>query len=205
MNSRITLDDDKHVRIRRRDGDASRCNFSADAREPNELLIEHFVQFDFWDAEGRAALIDCLQCLRDTGSFAALSDTSNVTFVGKRMRLGPDGVAEERGYRSGMEVTVLRAFPDYPIIKTDLLPAIAVRRCDLLPLTPAPRVRPYTPVEAAAHLGRTVKANDGKLIGLDGVTQFCAQLDKRLYAWDYFAKCCTWADDNSPCGILEQP
>jgi hypothetical protein len=39
-----------------------------------------------WDKEAAAALIDALQCHRDTGSFGALADTSAVPFVGKRMR-----------------------------------------------------------------------------------------------------------------------
>lgn len=40
-----------------------------------------------WDADGRSALIDVLHCYRDTGSFAALADTSVGVFVGKVVRI----------------------------------------------------------------------------------------------------------------------
>lgn len=76
-----------------------------------------------------------------------------------------------------------------------------------LPTPPAPKIRPYTPVEAAAHLGRSCNCGRrNKVVQVDAIEVECIRsFQNFLYSYKDFAKECTWADDNSPCGIIECP
>ena len=80
------------------------------------------------------------------------------------------------------------------------LAANATYRC-----APALAVRPYTPVEAAAHLGRKVRLRvmRGRLGGVtaEGV-DVCAGACSRRVSYTALAETGTW-DDGSPCGVVE--
>src|SRR4051812_21192688 len=66
-----------------------------------------------------------------------------------------------------------------------------------------PVVRPYTPVEAAAHIGRGFHDGTGRgYIILRGVAADGIGSQWGEWTFDKFAKTCTWADDSSPCGIV---
>ena len=79
---------------------------------------------------------------------------------------------------------------------------------DLLPLVePQPKYRPFKPVEAVEHLGRRyVKKTEPSLVRtVDAVEHFGIRSwwDNRVIAYKEFVEQCTWADDSSPCGVVE--
>lgn len=87
------------------------------------------------DRAGRDAVIEALCCERDTGSFAALSDESNVPFQNKRMRAECfDG--------NIADVTVTHRTGDLWHYICDSCSAGSTYN-GLLPLSPAPKVAPY--------------------------------------------------------------
>ena len=83
MNERLTLVSDTEVRILRNKDQAGKPTAISYC---DGFLYFYFLNQPFenglFDAEGRAALIEALSCLRDTGSFAALSDESAVPVDG---------------------------------------------------------------------------------------------------------------------------
>lgn len=88
------------------------------------------------DAGRLDALLDVLHCWKDTGSFAALADTSNVPWIGKRMR------------RDGRECKVIQLpalGSEWCKIEDPCGSVHAVSFDSLLPLAPpAPKVRPFS-------------------------------------------------------------
>lgn len=163
------------------------------------------------DYEGLRALLDVANCKLATGSFAALADTSDVPFPGKRMRCAD--------YMEGnCECTVLyprdggwaALLPSSSIVSpAKLLPLIA-------PTPPEPKVRPYTPeqmMQASVNLTRRVRKKSCSYeeavvsIGRKSAELFACigeglppteQVDFSCLLDSY-----TWADNNSPCGVIE--
>ena len=78
-----------------------------------------------------------------------------------------------------------------------------VRRAD----EPRPAARPYTPAEAAEHLGRRfVHDWAAGERALDSVGQTYAQDTEGIrYTWKELARDCTWFDDDMPCGVVVTP
>lgn len=76
---------------------------------------------------------------------------------------------------------------------------------------PTPKVRPYTPVEAAAHLGRKFKnaaGYDARFI-VNGVSRNAITYGETTagdisLSLKSFASDCVW-DDGTPCGVIEEP
>lgn len=149
------------------------------------------------------ALLECLNCARDIGDFSALLPTDARPFVGKRMRLQhtlnpPDEITIE-GIDKNRNTIHWRmyngkdgsAHPD-----------------NIRPLSPAkPKVRPYTPVEAAAHLGREFVTDKGNFYILRQVSA-ATIVDPNgvglnvacCISYSEFATC-LWADSREPCGV----
>jgi len=79
----------------------------------------------------------------------------------------------------------------------------------LVRVRPRPTVRPYTPVEAAGHLGREFRVGDGTMgsvasVASENILGSMAGLAAyRSYVW--LAENCYWTDDGSPCGVVEEP
>jgi len=87
VNQRIEIVSDTEVRIRRSD-DQVPPSTSVLCGDGGFIYLQHEkINTGRWDAEGRAALRDCINCLEATGSFAALSDESAVPFVGAIRKL----------------------------------------------------------------------------------------------------------------------
>ncbi len=162
----------------------------------SELRSEQQAPYkEIWDDEGRDALIDALQCHKATGSFAALADTSNVPYVGKVVMTSHGrGVVMQVGDGDKPALVQVRQGSGSNLWFT---------RQTILPLTPPPKYRAYTPVEAAAHLNRDVRTHDGSVIALSAVLAVCIKLDGRHYSFDSFVKNCCWADTGEPCGVRE--
>lgn len=155
-----------------------------------------------WDAEGCAALIDCLNCLEATGSFAALADTSAVPFVGKIFKQR-DGHLRRVVFVEDDRVWACHAngkAEKYVILQD---PA------NMLPLTPAPKVRPYTESEAAQHLDRVLK-DEGEAVTLhlvgkgEVVLRSCEYPAALRHVLLRLLTDRHWADDVTPCGVVEE-
>lgn len=203
MNSRIELVSADSVSIRHHSKDAGVTTLRVNAGR--DSINRNSAGTDYWDAEGRAALRDCLNCFDQTGSFAALADTSDVPYSGKRVRLKDHNgevlgfIIRQRDDRKG--------FYYFRDDHKDMFVYSTTDGITILPLTPAPPkrvIRAYTPVEAAAHLGRSMKASPHpsftvRYVSING---FHAA-GGAVYPFASAAKECSWADDNSPCGIEE--
>ncbi len=201
MNDRITLVSDTEVRIRRYE--SCRETSTLRAYPAGEMDIFSNIAAHTWDAEGRAALRDCINCL-DTGSFAALADTSAVPYVGKRMRIKDQpcafrvlDVCGSHAFAAATEdnCRVNRAWWSHEYFLPLVEPA------------PAPKYRPYTPVEAAEFLGRCY-LRKGEYAGVPLVTLSAhvvnpAAVNTGLHlTYEKFAEECTWLDGGTPCGVL---
>lgn len=204
MNERIEIVSETYVRIQRNSGGQQSAT-EVTIRGNDLCLNNDTVLAGVWDALGRAALRDCINCLEATGNFAALADTSAVPFVGKRMR---------HKLRERYEYTVLDASDPLGKVllqRVDDIERICTHRNELLPITapepPKPKVRPYTPVEAVQHLGREMNWDYGhanqKLIQV-GLTHALIAGDQGYASYESLAEHYRWADTNEPCGILEQ-
>lgn len=64
-----------------------------------------------------------------------------------------------------------------------------------------PRIRPYTPVEAAAHLNRLFMAPDNYLAPLIVVRAYGLGTDGWTATYEAFANNCRWNDTGEPCGV----
>lgn len=189
MNERIELVSDREILLRERE------HLDVFTRiHINDSGLLCFGDPMILDAGGSDALLEIVHCLTDTHDFRALSSSSPVPFVGKRMR--------ENSYRDGPhECTVLYRYDGG---WTALMPSSCIiSPADLLPLAPEPpkmKYRAMTPVEAVGHLGRVVKgpvANRCTIhsVTSDGVMANCWPLSYKTLALEY-----TWADTNEPCG-----
>lgn len=163
------------------------------------------------DDEGLKALAEAANCRIQTGSFAALADTSPEIFVGKKMRYLHPGTFEKE------EVTVIAPNPycdgSWRIERPNC--AVVWTTNDLLPITPPephkPKVRPYTMrefVEASHALDRRLIGSIGSSGTIYRLTQSEVEVkgDSRPQSvtFENLAKHWRWADDNSPCGVVTQ-
>jgi hypothetical protein len=201
MNKRITIVGDEQIEIRKHSGNPSVASlglvFEGTALEIATKKTKVF------DAEGRDALLEALQCLRDTGSFAALSDSSAVPYAGKKMQ-----VKQPEGLRNCTLICPCAA-RDCWNIETAHCTFTTAATERLFPLTPpAPRIRAYTPVEAAAHLGRELELRHRyhylQAVYLDHVELSpCDNGDIPCVRYKEFIGECKWRDTNEPCGVPE--
>lgn len=216
MNERIKIVSDECVVLTRIAQTATWVlNVELRANDKGNLLIDSKYPLVAWDAQGFAALRDCINCLEATGSFAALSDESAVPYVGKRLRI--------INWDNEMLVTAIyddqaRDNPLSALGTVACWEQVADGRCrgsklcvditSLLPLTPAPpKVRPYTSVEAAAHLNRMLRSpwspagvmHELQSLGRFGVCTSTGETIsyQSLTSWK-------WADDGTPCGVKEE-
>lgn len=208
MNERIEIVRDNLTYIRR--------IVSHDCRIAVELLASGYVSIGgiYYDDDGLRALLDVINCKLSTGSFAAMSDTSAVPFCGKRMRWH---TADDGDH----EVTILAVGDTWSRLVSHKTNASYVpENKSLLPLTePAPQepvIRPWTPVDAAVHIGRLIKSDIGSagrmesvLSGRAGVS-ISKILGTIVSTFDEInfvtlAEHWAFADDSTPCGIEVTP
>ncbi len=145
-----------------------------------------------------------------------MSDESAVPFAGKLLRVkgwsNPFVVTavyddQKLGHQS--VIGDVQCWEQRP--KRDIRGAkLCVELSNLLPLSPPkPRVRPYVPVEAAAHLGRRFVYLGGGgwkargVLALHVIYYRDGDEHEGQLSFDKFAKDCVWADTNEPCGIVE--
>ncbi len=139
MNERITIVSETEVWIKSNDSQQFGLSIQSDKMFIVRTNAEGLVHPYQWDAEGRAAMMDCLACLRDTGSFAALADTSAVPFVGKVVRFG---CTNEIGPVAAMDkYTCWIEYEQHMYLR---------KHCDILPLAP----EPPAPKGPQSNLGR---------------------------------------------------
>jgi hypothetical protein len=189
MNERIEIEDDDELVIQRHE---HACCITPVVIRDNGLFIGE----ERFDDDGLRALIDVANCKLQTGSFAALADTSDIPWTGKRMRYvhGDNHIGCQilrMDFRGGATVLGDNGYMGWA---SKLLP--------LTPAPPKPKWRAMKPREAIDHLGREFVTKSGKvrveLIGENGIYQ-------RAGWWLGFNEllCCTWADDGTPCGTPE--
>ncbi len=192
MNGRIELVGDDAVQITGR-------NICIVKRTINGLEVDAL-----WtgDRDAVEALLDTLQCYLDTGAFAALADTSSELYLGKKMR-------------RGSLIVSINQMPDkgskWCKYEEDTGSVYTASVESLRPLSrPEPKVRPYTPAEAAAHLGRSVRFDDPvmayelRTVSADEVVLHdSTHVASYKLGYKHFASYC-WADDSSPCGVVEK-
>lgn len=168
----------------------------------DELHINDEVIQESWDRLGSEAKNLAETCWRQTGSFADLSDESAVPFVGKVMKV--------HGYNGNFVVQGLGK-DHAAVVRVDGDVRLYCNVDQLLPLTPpAPKIRPYNQEEIFKHLGRRFKSSrvcdsgDDELrrVDLVGSDKFYTQFGGPWTCQELLNQC-TWADDGSPCGIVE--
>lgn len=152
-----------------------------------------------WDSKGRDALIDALQCLRDTGSFAALADTSAVPYIGKRVCFDRhSGAIGTVAAIEGGSVWLEHDWHFYCRQVSELHPLAGTTA----------RYRPYTPREAVEFLGREV-AWRGRYYYLEGVHSDHLELsvadDGKFprIGYEHAIEQLKWRDTGEPCGVKE--
>lgn len=161
----------------------------------------------YLDDDGLRALLDIIHCHLATGSFAALSDESAVPFVGKQVKL------------EGKVITVValekrcEAHSEVKYMSHQGYLSMSCHRNNLLPLTPPKRVRAYTAKEMTDHFGREFIMADTESVrcrvrnvwprGVGYCVNGLNSSDEPIIGLDAMSQHCTWADDGSPCGILE--
>lgn len=173
MNSRIKIVSEMEVRIRL--GDIGSASIGVECGA-GCLFVKHAIGISTvgWDAEGRAALRDCINCLDATDSFAALSDSSGVPYVGKRMRrILPSGCqhCKERDCEILRVTDSTLYFLD---CDSEMSRHAPIEDVTLLPLVepPAPKVRQYkTPQEACCLLGKVIQNPDGDKYTVHAVSE----------------------------------
>lgn len=193
MNKRIEIVSDYEVNIERNPGCKNRICI---APKGNAFSFQNANGGDFWDAEGLAALRDCVSCLEATGSFAAPADTSPVGFVGKEMAL-----------TGGNIVTLIAKDGDgawwYQCGKN----AGNLPSADILPLVaPAPMVLPYTPPLATVLLGRLIRHRENTNSTQRRIVSVCMSgvVDSDAYSISYesLADSYVTVDTIEPCGTI---
>lgn len=189
MNERIEIVDETEISIRRfQNGWITRVQLIGDRLE---------IDGKAWDADAGRALRDALACLGDTGSFAALADTSAAAFRGKLMRFN----------KNNEIVEVLSVDRTTPLVR---YPGgchwyLIAGEQSLLPLAPEPpkkKYRVFTPVEAAEHIGRGYKRIDGNSIMFIDSVKRDGIFNAMGGWWDFRSLIdeAIWADTNEPCG-----
>lgn len=165
MNDRITLINDNEIDAQPH-ADSDWCvHLIAKGGE-----LERYCMYvrTRYDALGNEAMILARQCFRDTGSFAAISDTSTVPYVGKRMQVNSQCHAMEL-----CEVICKRGMSWLVEFENGGKDWYSDK--ELLPLAtpPAPKVRPLTIIEwaEAMHSGRSVTLGNGIICAIESVHQ----------------------------------
>lgn len=209
MHERITLVSDREVKVRR---NACGANYITRIVLDCGCLSVCGCHGMDYDALGNEAEILVRQCWRDTGSFAALSDTSAVPFVGKVMRTRNSDqrwVVKSESIYGGM----------WNAVALDPQPGIAVGCClctaDLRPLTdptpPPKKWRAYTLKEAADHCGREFESKENRTYPAKYQTTKRVHSLNSNVVFDYdckhgicyqsFCNDYVWSDTGEPCGM----
>lgn len=195
MNERITLEKDSVIIDKGNCGEF--INVHASHWNSVSKIVIHAGGDVVLDAGRLDALLDILHCWKDTGSFAALADTSDIPFVGKTLkRTMLDG--------SQQECTILERNPgqDSWLVRG---PSTAVSSSSkFLPLAPpAPKVRPYTKPEQALWLiGKRAsgKCNDADILFVGEKSVIAKSLTRVEIDYEELAKATC---EGKPCGIIE--
>lgn len=204
MNERIKLISDVQVEVTA-NLEGTRYRYTLRPTEMLSMECVYLAHTYDWDTMGRMASVEVDNCYTQTGSFAALSDESAVPFVGKRMRRKLAVCYQGCGER---ECEILKCTDDRVWIlegETVLPRSVPINDITLLPLvTPAPKYRPYTPVEAAAHLGRRFVERPRRRLEFDACkisSGYVHDQNGSAHSFEAMAKNYEWADDGTPCGV----
>jgi hypothetical protein len=193
MNSRIELVSDSEVRLIGR-------SISGVYFDSSYFYVDKFQTGDRVAVE---ALRDCINAWLDTGSFAALADTSAVPFRGKRVK-DRDGEVVTLDY-SPRDLHPIRwcAHDDEGALTVcpidEIHPLIA-------PEPLRPKYRPMTPAEAATHIGHSFKVPKSDVLRyIDGVYGSGVMTTSGQFNdFKQLVYECTWGETNTPCGIPER-
>ena len=199
MNSRIKLISDTEVEVQRNRHSGLVSLF---VHNGTTLLVNHnhFNGNLEIDAEGNDAELEVRQCWKDTGSFAALADTSAVPYKGKRMRDGKGDV-----------VTLVLAAGSNGWWHSETEGALGVLATkEYLPLTPpVKKYRPLTPVEALQHFGRKILSKNHKNHPKESHYLYSVYPEGvywdscRMASFEMLLEHYVWADTKEPCGVEE--
>jgi len=159
-----------------------------------------------FDDDGLRTLVELANCKLTTGNFAAIADTSAVPFVGKILRHGTKETVEVLQKHRESKFACC-----FGCSTGEIYPSISVENLHSL-VDPPKKVRPYTIPEVAVFLGkRSFKKKSGEVLPFNAI---CSDLVGYLSSFscvselflmqtlDEFAEN-TWADDGSPCGMVE--
>lgn len=211
MNPRIKLISDTEVKVQRNRHSVLLSHFScSDAYKRSTLLVNHnhFNGNLESDSEGNDAELEVRQCWKDTGLFAALRDTSDAPYRGKKMRV-------KLACGDIRECTVLDSCPAAPgfwIIRAG--EAGVITKSNLLPLVAPPpkKYRPWNKDELYQHIGTVIEAPRRRTEHLlTGMTRkltgeplaVVREMDRPQYFEVTMDDLVKWTIDSVPCGMEE--